>query len=344
LQRSQFNICEEGIMRIQESSVQLSASHEASRSQTLEINTEQGFRNLFTTLAAPRTDEQTVARERVQKLLQSLVDAILAAMDGKKCGEKFAASAAEPATEKAANGAGASRPDITWRRSVTESITESEKTTFCGNGRVTTCDGRSIEFNFSVAMSRDYASTKSLEERGSIALRDPLVLNFEGKFCELTESRMAFDLNADGALEMIPGLGRGSAFLVFDRNGNGKADDGSELFGVASGNGFADLAKLDDDRNGWIDEADAAFKQLALWNGERFDSLSQRGVGALYIAAVDAPFALKTASNELLGQIRAAGVYLTEAGGIGQMQQVDLAVSDLPVGTQQPAQRQQLTA
>ena len=49
---------------------------------------------------------------------------------------------------------------------------------------------------------------------------------------------------------------------VFDRNGNGKADNGSELFGVASGNGFADLRRLDEDRNGWIDESDAAFDRL----------------------------------------------------------------------------------
>ena len=331
-------------MKIQDSSVQLSASHEASRSQTLEVSSEQGFRQLFETLAASRNDEQSAARERVQKLLQSLVDAILAAMDGKKCGEKFAACAPEAAEAKAGGAAGAGRPEISWRRSMSETISESEKTTFCGNGQVTTCDGRRIDFDFSLAMQRDFTHSRSLEESGTIALRDPLVLNFEGKFCELTESRMAFDLNADGTAEMIPGLGGGSAYLVFDRNGNGKADNGSELFGVASGNGFADLGQLDQDRNGWIDEGDAVFDQLALWNGERFDSLSKRGVGALYVAAVDAPFALKTSSNELLGQIRAAGVYLTEAGEIGQMQQVDLAVRDLAAGPQQPAQREQLTA
>jgi hypothetical protein len=41
-----------------------------------------------------------------------------------------------------------------------------------------------------------------------------------------------------GKLESIPGLGASSGFLVFDRNANGKADDGSELFGATSGNGF----------------------------------------------------------------------------------------------------------
>jgi hypothetical protein len=209
-------------------------------------------------------------------------------------------------------------------------------------------------------MAREYHSEKSLEESGTIALRDPLVLSFDGKSCELTEECIAFDLNADGTPEQIPGLGSGSGFLVFDRNGNGKADNGSELFGVASGNGkadngselfgvasgdgFADLAQLDGDHNGWIDEADEAFKQLAVWSGDSFQSLAGRGVGALYTGAVDAPFSLKSGANELLGQIRAAGLYLSEAGEVGQMQQVDLAVSTPPAGEKHPAESEQLAA
>ncbi|HSG23032.1 MAG TPA: hypothetical protein VLA64_08755, partial [Azonexus sp.] len=192
--------------------------------------------------------------------------------------------------------------------------------------------------------ARDYRSEKTSEENGSIKLRDPLMLSFNGKACELSKDCIAFDLNADGKPEQIPGLGAGTGFLVFDRNGNGKADNGSELFGVASGNGFADLALLDGDKNGWIDEADAAFSQLAVWSGDSFNSLKQQGVGALYTAAVDAPFSLKTSSNELLGQIRAAGLYLSEAGEVGQMQQVDLVVSALPAGQKHPAEGQELAA
>ena len=327
-------------MKIQESTVQLSASHEASRSQTLEVSTEQSFRRIFTELATDTNDAQTSASKRVQKLLQSLIDAIMAAMDGKKCEANFAACDAMP-TEKAQL---ASEPEISWQRSIKESICESEKTTVCGNGQVKTSDGKLIEFNYSLAMARDYASEKTTEESGTIKLSDPLMLSFNGKACELTKDCIAFDLNADGTAEQIPGLGAGSAFLVFDRNGNGKADNGSELFGVASGNGFADLALLDGDKNGWIDESDAAFSQLAVWTGDSFNSLKQQGVGALYTAAVDAPFSLKTSSNELLGQIRAAGLYLSEAGAVGQMQQVDLAVSALPSGQEHPAEGEKLAA
>lgn len=325
-------------MKIQESTVQLAASHEASRSQTQEITTVQGFRQLFDSLAAPRSDEAAAARQRVVELLQSLVDAILAAIGGKKSEEKLAAGSSLPVADPA-SGSG---QEMSWQRTVTQGLVESERTTVCGNGKVRTCDGREIDFEFSLALSRDYASQSSASESGTARLRDPLILSFDGSSAELTEKRLAFDLDADGKLEEMPGLGAASGFLVFDRNGNGRADDGSELFGVASGNGFADLGLLDGDHNGWIDENDPAYQQLAVWSGDRFATLKERGVGALYTSAVDAPFSLKTGGNELLGQIRAAGIYLSEAGEVGQLQQVDLAVSALPEREQHPAERQQL--
>jgi hypothetical protein len=225
---------------------------------------------------------------------------------------------------------------------VHERVSESESTQVCGSGLVKTCDGREIAFNFKVDMARSYTRESYAEESGSIELRDPLVLNFNGNYCQLVDSRFSFDLDADGTPEWLPGLADGSCFLVFDRNGNGRADDGSELFGTRSGNGFADLAKLDEDGNGWIDEGDSAFAKLALWSGDSFRSLAEAGVGALYTRAVDAPFSLKNADNELLGQIRAAGVYLMESGSVGLMQQVDLATSDRSPGAQEPDQRQRL--
>lgn len=325
-------------MKIQESSLQLSASHEASRVEQQEIATEQNFRRIFNHLADTSSDGQVAARQRVQQLLQSLIDAILAAMDGKKCTENFAAGSPAPLAGEAAPAAGG------WRRSITETLSESERTCVSGRGCVKTGDGREIAFDYSLDLARDYRSTKTRLEGGERALRDPLVLSYPGRSCELGGERIAFDLDADGTPEQIPGLGAGSGFLVFDRNGNGRADDGSELFGTASGDGFADLARLDSDRNGWIDEADPAYAQLAVWSGDGFAGLRQRGIGALVTAAVDASFSLKTDANELLGQIRSAGIYLTEGGQAGALQQVDLAVSALPGRAQQPAERQHLAA
>jgi hypothetical protein len=58
-----------------------------------------------------------------------------------------------------------------------------------------------------------------------------------------------------------------------DRNGNGRPDDGGELFGNAcrlkSGglapHGFAALAELDSDGDGLITRADARWGDLGLW-------------------------------------------------------------------------------
>ncbi|MBS1144209.1 MAG: hypothetical protein H6R14_1615 [Proteobacteria bacterium] len=330
-------------MKIQESNVQLSANREASCSHTLEITTEQQFRRVFEGFALDPDNEQVAARQKIQKLLESLIEAILAAMDGKKVGENFAAcDAGEMAPRPSKAGSG--EPEINWQRTIRECVSESEKTTVCGRGNVTTCDGRVIEFDYSLEMARSFSSEKLEKDSGTIKLSDPLMLSFNGKACELTEECINFDLDADGKAEQIPGMGKGSGFLVFDRNGNGKADNGQELFGVASGNGFADLAGLDTDHNGWIDEGDAAFDRLGVWSNDGYASLRERGVGALSTSTVNAEFSLKTKSNELLGQIRAAGLYLSESGQVGHLQQVDLAVSDLPDGPEHPDQRQQLAA
>lgn len=314
-------------MRIQESTVQLAASHEAQYKSSLEISTIREFRRTFERLVAQPGNDEVMARKRMQKLLQSLVDAILAAMDGgKKCSEKIAATDCALPPEATTDSGGV--PQVTWKQTMVQSIRESERTSVCGIGKVTTCDGRMIDFSYALDLQREFSSQKISTESGTVRLQDPLILSFDGKSCELTQERIAFDLNADGVCEQIPGLGASSGFLVFDRNGNGKADNGSELFGVASGDGFSDLRELDSDRNGWIDEADPVWSQLALWSGEHFATLAERGVGALYASAVDAPFMLKTAGNELLGQIRSAGLYLGETGEVGQLQQVDLAVTD----------------
>ncbi len=324
-------------MRIQESSLQLSSSHEATRFQRLDIETTRDFRTVMQGLGDVREARSDALAARVQRLLQSLIEAILAAMDGNKCSAAFAACDSSDVGRPAVP-TGSAR-EIVWQRRIIESVHESETTRVSGKGEVTSADGRCIHFELAVDLTRNLVLHSEREEAGVVRLRDPLVLSNPGQSCELTAQCIAFDLDADDRLEQIPMLGEGSGFLVFDRNANGRADDGSELFGVASGRGFADLAKLDGDGNGWIDEADPAWRRLALWSGERFESLAVSGIGALNTSAVNAEFALKSADNALLGQIRAAGVYLTEAGAAGLVQHVDLAVSASPAGDQQPGQR-----
>lgn len=247
-------------------------------------------------------------------------------------GERPAAEAAEapPATQGRAEGG--NRPagyGVEYDRH--ESYAESEQTTFAASGTVRTADGREIGFDLSLTMSRSYAveSDVSLRLGDAARRKDPLVLNFAGNAASLTDTRFAFDIDSDGQQDQINFVGAGSGFLMLDRNGDGKATDGSELFGAASGDGFADLASLDGDGNGWIDENDAAYSQLSVWSrsesgADQYRSLQEAGVGAVALANVATPFDLKTAGNETLGQIRTSGIFLRENGEAGTIQQIDL--------------------
>ena len=212
-----------------------------------------------------------------------------------------------------------------------ESYTETEQTTFSASGTVTTADGQEIKFDLQLSMARQYHEESDISIRLGDAARktDPLVLNFAGTAAQLTDQRFAFDLNTDGQQELINFLAQGSGFLAFDRNKDGKINDGSELFGPTSGDGFQELALLDGDRNGWIDENDAAFKQLNIWTRDsaghdQLQSLAASGVGAIALSRIDTPFDLKTNANELLGQIRTSGIFLQESGTAGTIQQIDL--------------------
>lgn len=212
-----------------------------------------------------------------------------------------------------------------------ESYTEVEQTSFSASGSVKTADGRDIAFNLQLSMARSYHEASDISLRLGDAARktDPLVLNFSGTAAQLTDQRFAFDLNADGQAEQINFVAPGSGFLVFDRNVDGKVNNGSELFGPTTQDGFQELAALDGDRNGWIDENDAAYKQLQVWtrNGEGSDqlqSLAAANVGAIALARVTTPFDLKNNDNQLLGQIRNSGIFLQENGAAGTIQQIDL--------------------
>ena len=130
---------------------------------------------------------------------------------------------------------------------------------------------------------------------------DPLVLDLAGNGFATRglDDTVRFDLDADGRSNRISAPSGDDALLALDRNGNGRIDDGRELFGDQNGaaNGFAELGKYDDNGDGRIDLQDAVFERLRLL---RFDaegrqhsqSLSQAGVAAIELGARDVKIAL----------------------------------------------------
>lgn len=210
-------------------------------------------------------------------------------------------------------------------------IAESETTRVSAQGIVNTTDGQQINFTLQLEMSRSFVqeSTLSVREGDAVVRQDPLVINFNGSGAQLTDTQFAFDLNADGQKENIAFVSGGSGFLALDKNNDGKINNGNELFGPRSGDGFTDLAQYDSDGNQWIDENDAVYSQLKVWQRDaggqdKLTSLAQNGVGALYLGRTASPFSVNNANNQTLGQVRSTGVFLYESGQAGSLQQVDL--------------------
>jgi hypothetical protein len=242
------------------------------------------------------------------------------------------ASAAQSAPQSAGGGAPAQAQQAEgWGVEVhIEQVhQETESTAFSAEGKVVTGDGKTITFAYELAMQRTESIKVTTDILAGDAARkiDPIALNLNGGPVALSENRTSFDLNSDGTDEKIATPADGTYFLTIDTNENGKVDNGAELFGPATGNGFTELKKLDTDANGWIDEADKAYSSLRLWSGSGNDtkSLAEAGIGALFVGqSASTQFELKSGSNESLGQIVTSSVYLRENGTAGALQQVDL--------------------
>lgn len=105
--------------------------------------------------------------------------------------------------------------------------------------------------------------------------KSPLILDLDGDGVETLalSAGIQFDHDGNRFAELTGWAGADDGLLVWDRNGNGAIDDGSELFGnktllsdgTTAANGFAALADLDTNLDGIIDSNDASFDQLMVW-------------------------------------------------------------------------------
>ncbi len=236
--------------------------------------------------------------------------------------------------KEAASSTGNGQSRVGWSADYESrtSYYEAEQTTFSASGIVKTADGRELSFELSMQMSREYAVETGFSFHvGDPVAVDPLVLNFDGTAAELTSTKFAFDLNSDGRDEQISFAEPGSGFLVFDRNKDGIVNNGSELFGPRTGNGFEELRAYDADANNWIDEQDDIYDQLKIWAKDHqgrdvLHSLREREVGALFLGSTATPFSVTNTDNERLGQVVSSGIYLHEDGTPGALQQINLMI------------------
>ncbi len=209
---------------------------------------------------------------------------------------------------------------------------ESEAVSYGAQGSVKTADGKTIDIDLQLNMSRSfYERTSARIGWGNPGGRlcDPLVVNYGGTAASLTQRKFRFDLDADGKMDEISFAGPGSGFLALDKNGDGTINDGSELFGPQSGNGFADLRAYDTDGNGWIDETDDVFDKLRVWsrdeNGQdQLFTLKELGMGAIYLGETETQFQMNDAAGQMQGQMRSTSFFLRENGSAGYLHHIDL--------------------
>ena len=115
---------------------------------------------------------------------------------------------------------------------------------------------------------------------------DPIILDLDGNGVG-TASKFGyhgamFDHDGDGVATATGWVDKSDGLLVRDVNGDGKINDGSELFGdnthLANGelatSGIEALRDLDDNGDGVIDANDKAFSELKVWQDKNGDGIS----------------------------------------------------------------------
>mgnify|MGYP000032171524 CR=1 FL=1 len=110
------------------------------------------------------------------------------------------------------------------------------------------------------------------------------------------------------------------ALLALDRNGDGKINDGRELFGDQNGakDGFDELAKFDDNLDGLIDKQDHVFSSLVLLraNGDQL-SLSEAGIKSISLSMIT-PLDQRLIGGDLVAHSR----FERDDGSTGQIGEV----------------------
>ncbi|SFH52307.1 hypothetical protein SAMN04487830_10143 [Pseudobutyrivibrio sp. OR37] len=357
-----LKLSEEGEKSYKESLEQLQKNEEDTAKKRQQENLQNMFRQMAEHDKQIREANAAMSQWDMEDLQVSLVKKILDLLNGKNSpthkklseqmkslrdlqgrimggceteGVKFSLNGSEQKTLNLSSAESVSRTQV-WQRITATSGThlEYENTTFASTGEVQTSDGRSLSFNVELAFGRSLVQKIDTlkDETYTRILTDPLVINMDTNLTSISDQKFKFDIDSDGDEEEISFTGKGSGFLALDKNEDGKINDGSELFGTKSGDGFKDLSEYDEDNNGWIDENDTIFNKLKVWTkdeegNDKLLSLKEADVGAIYLGNINTEFSYKDGIGNTDAVLRKSGIYLKEStGAAGTVAHVDLAL------------------
>jgi len=188
-------------------------------------------------------------------------------------------------------------------------------------------NGQHLSLDYSFYIASEKIQYNSFETTAA-ALKDPLIVQFGDQSIGEISGQESFDINQDNNMDNLPFFSGDVGYLVYDKNANNKADNGSELFGPTSGNGFNELAQLDENNNGFLDKEDSAYQQLYLWQPDKntWLSLADAGIEAISTQAIATPYTFYDKNDEVQAQLRNSSFAISESGrGLG-VHQVDVRI------------------
>jgi Ca2+-binding RTX toxin-like protein len=125
----------------------------------------------------------------------------------------------------------------------------------------------------------DRSKRRSPLPPGTPNYSDPLVLDLTGAGINLTSlngSNAYFDFTNSGYRQKTGWIGSGEGILVINP-ADGETVTASNVLGAQSGSGFQDLAALDVNGDGVVDESDPGYSDLRVWFDVNFDGTSSSG-------------------------------------------------------------------
>ncbi|OGL19617.1 MAG: hypothetical protein A3K12_03785 [Candidatus Rokubacteria bacterium RIFCSPLOWO2_12_FULL_71_19] len=167
----------------------------------------------------------------------------------------------------------------------------------------------------------------------TMAGADPLVLDLDGDGIETRHAAAgaSFDHDRSGFAEQSGWVGADDGLLVWDRNGDGRINDGSELFGdqtqlqdgTRAPNGFAALGEWDANADGRIDATDPVWGNLRVWRDTDGDGVSRSdelvGLGDAGITALNTGFMATNVTDPQGNAQLSLGSFTKADGSTGQM-------------------------
>lgn len=192
-----------------------------------------------------------------------------------------------------------------------------------------TIEGQQHELSLSLNYQHEFSILKEFEITAA-ELVDPLLVQYGKRTIGEVNSSVEFNLNEQHQQTNLPMFSGDVGYLVYDKNTNGKADDGSELFGPTTNHGFNELAELDDNGDGFISKNDAVFDHLYLWqdgsNGRQWLSLADANIEAIYLTPTTTPYNFYDDQLNVQAQIRQTSFAISSSLGATAVHQIDINV------------------